>query len=269
MNYFTIKSIPKICFAHVYNADSYDNLLPARTGRFEITYVAEGNLTLERNGETIHAKQHDIVLNLYTADTHVYATEHHRQHTVAFDADIEFCSDRSDGCLVVPDLSAFAEPGQSAAYLIDEIIRVFTTSSVPELRCAGLGLQLLAELNDVQRRRNMTITNGEATYVSKAKKYIAEHIHQPMEQRKIAKYLGITPEYLCSVFKKSEGIPVITYINRMKLDGVRTLMGKENMKLRKAAEAYGYSDPNYVGKLFKKIYGINIADFKKSGLFPL
>ena len=49
------------------------------------------------------------------------------------------------------------------------------------------------------------------------------------------------------------------FVNRVKLSSIRMLMAKENVKLYEAAQRYGYSDANYVSKLFKKYYGINIT----------
>ena len=49
------------------------------------------------------------------------------------------------------------------------------------------------------------------------------------------------------------------FVNRVKLSSIRTLMAKEGVKLYEAAEMFGYTDPNYVSKLFKKYYGMNIT----------
>jgi YesN/AraC family two-component response regulator len=37
-------------------------------------------------------------------------------------------------------------------------------------------------------------------------------------------------------------------------------MEKEPVHLYEAAALFGYSDPNYVSRLFKKYYGYNITD---------
>ena len=54
-------------------------------------------------------------------------------------------------------------------------------------------------------------------------------------------------------------MPPMQFVNRVKLSSIRMLMAKENLKLYEAAQRYGYSDANYVSKLFKKYYGINIT----------
>ena len=70
----------------------------------------------------------------------------------------------------------------------------------------------------------------------------------------------ITPEYLCSIFKRCESVTLISFINKIKLDRIRTLMEKEGLTLAAAAPMYGYNDPNYVSRLCKKYYGMSLTD---------
>ena len=51
----------------------------------------------------------------------------------------------------------------------------------------------------------------------------------------------------------------MSFINRTKLRKIKTLIDRENMKLYQAAEAFGYSDANYVSRLYKKLFGKNIT----------
>jgi len=64
---------------------------------------------------------------------------------------------------------------------------------------------------------------------------------------------------LCSVFKKVEGISFQKYVNYEKLEAIKNLMEKEPVHLYEAAALFGYTDPNYVSRLFKKYYGYNIT----------
>ena len=62
------------------------------------------------------------------------------------------------------------------------------------------------------------------------------------------------------VFKKTEGISFQKYVNFEKLEAIKNLMEKEHVHLYEAAALFGYTDPNYVSRLFKKYYGYNITD---------
>ncbi len=45
----------------------------------------------------------------------------------------------------------------------------------------------------------------------------------------------------------------------VKLKGVQNLIEKNRMKLYEAAADFGYTDPNYVSALYKRIFGRNIT----------
>ena len=49
----------------------------------------------------------------------------------------------------------------------------------------------------------------------------------------------------------------------LKLENVRNLMETRNIPLWQAAAQYGFSDPNYVSKLYKKYYNDNITHHKR------
>lgn len=104
---------------------------------------------------------------------------------------------------------------------------------------------------------------GNLRYVERAKEYVFENLYKPVKERETAQFLGISPEYFCAVFKNTDGIPFQKFVNRVKLEKIRSLMEKEKMPLCKAAELLGYSDPNYVSRLYKKYFQRNLTDHLK------
>ena len=139
-----------------------------------------------------------------------------------------------------------------------EIARVHSLYPGDELYCGGLFLMLLSELNRINR--STAALNKGYLYASRAKRYIYGHLNLPIRQRDVAAHLGITPEYLCAVFKKSEGISVMRFINTAKLTSIRSVMEKEGISLLHASQRYGFTDPNYVSRLYKQYFHINITD---------
>ena len=101
---------------------------------------------------------------------------------------------------------------------------------------------------------------GEMRRVRLAKQYIYEHINQPIHQWEVAAHLGITSEYLCAIFKKNEGCSVMHFVNCEKLERIRILMERERIPLSRAAGLYGYTDPNYVSRLYRSYYGMTLTE---------
>ena len=242
-----IKTIPEIRFAHKYTADSHHLLLPVRENIIEISVVTEGALRVSGNGFTGTALAGDTVVNRYLTPMQIDAEAPHSHRTVCFSIDEGF----SDAAL--PVLIRSDRSGPRTLRLIDEIIRVHTISPDDRLRTAGLFLQLLGELLSALSQPSGA-SPGDSLYVKRAKEYIYEHITEPIVQRDVAVHLGISPEYLCALFKKAEGRSLIRMVNEIKLDNIRDLIRNKGLSLSQAAAQYGFSDPNYVSKLFRKYY---------------
>ena len=115
-------------------------------------------------------------------------------------------------------------------------------------------------IDEIARKTMLTSLPSEEMYVHRAKDFIHKNIRFPLTQTAVAEHLGISSGYLCYVFKKTEGITVMRYVNTAKLDGIKALLDNESIHLYEAVELFGYTDPNYVSRLYKKLFGYNITD---------
>ena len=258
MQYFSVCSLPRIRFAHAHEADSYDVCLHKFNQTIEITYLADGTLTLCCGTKQYAANTGDIICNLYRENLQVRSDGFHAHRTVCFTVDLSASEYDAPGALAIPVVTPACERIGECMRLIQEIIRIHTLYPQDNLRCSGLFLELLNELGNINRHAEKN--TGEFRYVKGSKKYVYEHIHHAIHQRDVAAHLGITPEYLCAIFKKSEGITLVHFINTAKLTSIRSLMEKEGLTLAQASQRYGYADPNYVSRLYKQYFHINITD---------
>ena len=71
METIRILSLPEIAFAHEYGNTIYRNDLPAKTNCIEVTYIAEGTLTLSRENTESTARRNDVLCNLSRAPLRV------------------------------------------------------------------------------------------------------------------------------------------------------------------------------------------------------
>ena len=254
-----MKEIPKIEFAHVFSAREYAHVIAAQKGRIEISYISEGLAFLEENGAADRLDRYAVIVNPGLHNVKVSSDVFHEHHTVCCMADFACCADGENG-LCLPLTLHFAEKNRIHA-LIDDMIKTNTLYPEKTLALSGMFLELIAEIDaaarsDASDKKSVKVS----PYVTKAKDYVYKHIHEPIRQKDVAEHLFITPEYLCWIFKKNTGESLVKFINAMKLAKIRALMLHENFKLKQAAELYGYADPNYVSKLYKKYFGHNISD---------
>ncbi len=262
MRPITILSLPIIAFAHVYESEYYENDLDPRENLLEITYIAEGELQIQRGSRIDCAKKGDIVIFLRDKHSRVIATEKHCHHTVGAVVRWKY-EDQEQNALLLPLVIPIENETTSIYHMIDGFVQKQTSYKTNRVKGAAKFLELLCEIDRCYRKKMQPQLPSEILYAEKAKQYLQKNIKSEITQKAVAEYLGISSGYLCNVFKKTEGITFMRYVNQEKLERIKSLMEIEKVRLYQAAAMYGYSDPNYVSRLFKRYYGYNITDKPK------
>lgn len=259
MNTVELRSLPKFRFAHIYQAEQFRNVIPPSADFIEVSYVAEGDLSLQVGEKTFTAGKGDILCMLHQERSVVNAPAYHCHHTVGVAAEWAF-TDGLAGGLYLPPVTRAGEGTDGICHLIDGFIHRQSLYRESDSRCAAGFLQLLCEIDKYNRRSGHFRLPGDQLYAQRAREFVQQHIHEPITQNTVAEHLEISPGYLCSVFKNAEGTTLMRYINMVKLEGIRALMESEHVHLYEAAALYGYTDPNYVSRLYRRIFGYNITD---------
>jgi len=265
MQNYEIETLPCVQFAHVYHADTYFNTLRKKDNSMEVTYISEGAITLECKGVEYTANKGDVICLPYRSLTvYIKAHSYHEHHTVC--AEMKWSlKDRING-LYLPIVTPARFNTRAASNIIDQLIHDQLSFKNSRTKGAAKFLELLCEIDQCNRKHTELNLPGEVMYALRAKEYVQSNLHSPITQKGAAMHLSISPEYLCSVFKRVEGISFQKYVNYEKLKAIRNLMEKEPARLYEAAALFGYNDPNYVSRLFKKYYGYNITD--KQNRYP-
>ena len=107
------------------------------------------------------------------------------------------------------------------------------------------------------------VSPGNRRHCSRAKAYISAHLSEHIRVNDIAEALGISKNYLTNIFSESEGISLIEYINRLKLSRMTELMRKFHYTIAEAGEMVGFSDANYVSRIFPKYFGMTVSEYKR------
>ncbi|WP_127588831.1 AraC family transcriptional regulator [Paenibacillus koleovorans] len=83
--------------------------------------------------------------------------------------------------------------------------------------------------------------------------YANEHKFYSIEE--LSREIGISPSYLCLIFKKTTGKTAIQYQNQIKIGKACDLLRSGEYNITEAAERLGFKDIYYFSRLFKKIMG--------------
>lgn len=259
MQTFEVETLPQVVFAHTYYADSYSNSILHEGKSMEVTYISEGSLNIEQNGKIYKAKKGDVLCTPDSPFPAIVHTPNYHEHRTVF-AYFEYSVKDNASGLCLPMVTPSQFNTVAAKNIIEQLIRNQLYFKESSTKGAAMFLDLLCEIDRCNNKSKKTLLPSSALYTQYAKEYVQRNICLPVTQKSVAAYLNISPEYLCSIFKKTEGISFMKYANMEKLKAIETLMKKEHIHLYEAARFYGYNDPNYVSRLFRSYCGYNITE---------
>lgn len=117
--------------------------------------------------------------------------------------------------------------------------------------------KLVSEREQFSRRYTEVI-------VESAKAHMAwEYSDTELSIGKIAKEIGVTPNYLSRIFKDVTKESCIEFLTRLRLEEAKRLLSQSSMKSYEIAERTGYNNPNYFSALFKSMRGARPKIFVK------
>ncbi len=100
---------------------------------------------------------------------------------------------------------------------------------------------------------------------SQVKKYIEENYSEKISLKSIAGLFYLNASYLSSLFKQKTGVNLNKYIETIRIDRAKALLGSlEDATVNDIAGMIGYADPNYFTKAFKKRTGKTPVEYKAS-----
>lgn len=100
--------------------------------------------------------------------------------------------------------------------------------------------------------------------VVSAKEWIKNHYYQPFDVTELASAVGYGADYLSSLFKRSTGISIVRYTNRLRVETAKTLLANYGVTIKEAAFSCGFSDEKYFMRVFKQLEGITPSQYKNS-----
>jgi len=106
-------------------------------------------------------------------------------------------------------------------------------------------------------------SGGTKLIVNKAISFIDDNYGNNISLEDVADNLIISKYYLSSVFKKETGINMSFYINKVRIEKAKQLMRTSNAKIKEIYDVVGFSNQQYFSKVFKKISGQTIMEYKE------
>lgn len=102
------------------------------------------------------------------------------------------------------------------------------------------------------------------TYVTDATEYISHHYKEPLTVSQIASHLGITRNYLFTLFKGELHCSPREYILTFRMKRACELLRHTEYSVEDIALSCGYGDPDVFSRAFRKCYGQTPNRFRKN-----
>ncbi|MCL6590594.1 MAG: AraC family transcriptional regulator [Firmicutes bacterium] len=95
--------------------------------------------------------------------------------------------------------------------------------------------------------------------------YINANYQKGPSLKEMAGLIGVSPQYLCSIFKNVLNMRPFEYITRLRLRKAKEMLieGEESFSIQEIAHAVGYNDTSYFCYIFKKHESVTPLQFKK------
>ncbi len=143
---------------------------------------------------------------------------------------------------------------QHIGQLIREIYNLSVSSNpYKHLDTSNLLYSFLVQLYKGTTSLHHTSTANYYTRLAPVIAYLDNHINEPMELSSLAGMIDVSPQYLCTLFKKVTGSRPALYVNHLKLNKAKEMMLLyPNKTIAAIAKDVGFESPSYFSALFKK-----------------
>lgn len=121
-------------------------------------------------------------------------------------------------------------------------------------------VQYFNKINIMDESKNSV--SSEFVY-SAVSSYIIQNIHKKLTLEEVTKNIPYCHDYANKLFKKSSGISINEYINKVKLRSAKELFIANELSVNDIAHSLGFSTQHYFSRFIKKYTGLTPSQLRK------
>ncbi|MFC7442068.1 response regulator transcription factor [Laceyella putida] len=110
---------------------------------------------------------------------------------------------------------------------------------------------------------NQKDENRQHDAVDQVIAFIDQHYMNDIGIGQIAETLGVTPNYLSTLFRKKTGTTFMKYLTRIRMLKAKELLTKSDIQVQQVAEQVGYYSVRHFTKLFTEFAGCYPSEYRK------
>lgn len=148
---------------------------------------------------------------------------------------------------------------ESISYLIKRSLD-FNSSKLEILTNLAAFLFSLSINKDVYSWNQVSDLACSLSY--QAKLFLEDNYHKQLKMDEVAETLGVSYPYLARVFKKDMKQTMVSYLQTIRIQEIKKLLGNKKMTLKEIAEQVGFDNQYYLSKVFKDYIGISPSQYR-------
>ncbi|MEM8900633.1 MAG: AraC family transcriptional regulator [Bacteroidota bacterium] len=124
-----------------------------------------------------------------------------------------------------------------------------------ETKAKELLLLQLEQMSSLNHVHQLKLKKYEVERIHEVKKYLSEHVGNPMTLLQLAQHFGTNEYSLKTGFKEVFGTTVFKYWNSVKMSQARNMLLDESLTISQVSDKIGYKNPQHFTTAFKKCFG--------------
>ena len=115
----------------------------------------------------------------------------------------------------------------------------------------------------VEQRMSTTDIHGSVNRAVRAKKYMRDHLAEPLADGRLASLLGCSPRMLQLSYRAVFGRTVQEDLSEMRFERAKRLLSDSSIPVCDIPERLGFASPNHLMRLFKARTGMTMLQWRR------
>ncbi len=107
---------------------------------------------------------------------------------------------------------------------------------------------------------------GSDLLIDRIRFYIIEHISEEISRSDLASFVGLSPEYLSTYFKKETGMTLSDHIKSERIEFAKRLLRHSNLSISTISGNVGYDSLSYFSQVFRRSVGLTPREYRQKKL---
>lgn len=123
---------------------------------------------------------------------------------------------------------------------------------------------IVIEAYKYMRGQILDTSDKNMAYALRVKEFMKSNYYETdLGLNSIADWVGLSPSYLSSVFKKATGQTLTACLTQIRMQKAKELLEETDIKAYKISQRVGFNDPHYFSTSFKRVFGCSPTEYRQ------